>query len=274
MTDPAPMDRYARYRGIEVTLRDGIASLALNRPDHLNAVDADLHEELEAIWPDLAADDAVKAVVLSGKGRAFSAGGDVAGMAARAGSEAGMLQSLGLPRRGRRLIQNMLDLPQPLIAAVNGDAVGLGATLALFCDVVVMAETARIGDPHVRVGIVAGDGGAVIWPLLVGPNRAKEMLMRGTLLSAAEAERLGLVNHLVPAEAVQDKAMEIAVELTRLAPWAVRYTKASVNQMLKQQLDTVLNLSLAFEALTFQTRDHKEAAQSFLEKRRPAFRGM
>lgn len=265
---------YDAYRNVAVTVTDGLAEVSLNRPDQLNGVNAELHQELEDLWPELAQDEAIRVILLTGAGKAFSAGGDIANMAARAGTEESMRQALSLPRRGRRLMQGLLDISQPVIAAVNGDAIGLGATLALFCDIVVMAEEARLGDPHVRVGLVAGDGGALIWPLLMGPNRAKDMLMRGRLVTGSEAERMNLVGYAVPAGEVMPKAREIATDLLRLPPWAVRFTKASVNQRLKQGLNEVLDLSLAYEALSFQTRDHGEAARAFLEKRRPDFRGI
>ena len=177
------------------------------------------------------------------------------------------------PSGGRRLVQNMLDVEQPIIGAINGDAVGLGATIALLCDVVVMSEKARIGDTHVRVGIVAGDGGAVIWPLLIGPARAKEFLMRGLLASGAEAARMGLVNYAVAPEDVVPKAAEIARELADGPTWAIRWSKLAVNKWLKDQVNLIMDASLAYEMLTFHTQDHKEAARAFVEKRQPKFQG-
>ena len=150
---------------------------------------------------------------------------------------------------------------------------GLCSTVALFCDIVVASETPRIADTRVKVGIVAGDGGAVIWPHLVGVNRAKEYLMRGNMIRGAEAERLGLVNYAVPAEQVLPKARELAEELANGATWAIRWTKSSVNKILRERMNLILDTSLAYEWLTFQTDDHREAAQSFVEKRRPQFTG-
>ena len=171
------------------------------------------------------------------------------------------------------MFQNILEVSQPIICAVNGDAVGLGATLALFSDVSVISETAKFGDTHVKVGLVAGDGGAVVWPLLIGPNRAKEFLMRGRLVSGAEAHQLNLVNHQAPADQVMDKAMEIARELAAMPPLAVRWTKLSVNKWLKQQLNLVLDASIAYEMLSMNSKDHHEAAMAFIEKRKPEFEG-
>jgi enoyl-CoA hydratase len=167
----------------------------------------------------------------------------------------------------------MLDVEQPIIGAINGDAVGLGATIALFCDVIVASEKARFADTHVRVGIVAGDGGAVIWPVLIGPARAKEFLMRGHFINGAEAAKIGLVNYAVPPEEVLPKAREIAQELAEGPTWAIRWSKLSVNKWLKDQVNLIMDASLAYEMLTFNTEDHKEAARAFVEKRKPKYQG-
>ena len=135
-----------------------------------------------------------------------------------------------------------------------------------------MAEDARIGDTHVsRVGLVAGDGGTVIWPLIIGINKAKEFLIRGTLLKGKEAERIGLVNHVVPRADVLNKAREIAIELANGPTWAIRWTKLSINQIVKDRVNMLLEASMALEQVTFETADHKEATMSFKEKRKPKF---
>ena len=176
-------------------------------------------------------------------------------------------------RGPRRLIVNLLEVEAPVIVAMNGDAVGFGATLALFGDVIIAAETARIGDAHVRMGLVAGDGGAVIWPLLVGVHRAKEYLMTGDLISATEAERIGLINHVVPADELLPKARALAERLAAGPTWAVRWTKASINKLVRERMNLILDTSLAYEALSLGTEDHKEAARAFMEKRKPDFSG-
>src|SRR5262249_54329677 len=138
------------------------------------------------------------------------------------------------PMISRRLVNRQLELDKPIVAAINGDCIGLAATIALMCDITVMAEDARIGDSHVnKVGLVAGDGGTVIWPLLIGINKAKEYLLRGTLLKGKEAERIGLVNHVKPAGEVVDFARAIAQELADGPSWAIRWTKLSMNQIVK-----------------------------------------
>ncbi len=267
------MSDYSRYEFIKIEKQDRLATVTLNRPEVLNAVNPSLHRELEHIWLDLAEDSEVNAIILTGAGRAFCAGGDIKGMSSRAGSGEGRRSALVTPAGGRRIVQNMLEVEQPIIGAINGDAVGLGATIALLCDVIVASESARFGDTHVKVGIVAGDGGAVIWPLLIGPARAKEFLMRGTLINGADAARIGLVNYAVPPAAVFAKAHEIARELADGPTWAIRWTKLSVNKWLKDQVNLILDASLAYEMITFNTEDHREAARAFVEKRKPQFKG-
>ena len=173
----------------------------------------------------------------------------------------------------KRIIFGMLECDRPIIARVNGPATGLGATIALFCDIIVAADHAKIGDPHVRVGFVAGDGGAVIWPQLVGYARAKEYLLPGDLMSATEAERIGLINHVVPAAQLDAKVAEIAGKLARGARQSIRWTKLAVNIGLKQLAHSIMDASLAYESLSNRTADHQEAVRAFREKRKPVFTG-
>jgi len=253
---------------------DRVATVTLNRPDRLNAVNAGLHHELMTIWRDLAEDRDVNAIILTGAGRAFCAGGDVKGMAS--GSLVSGHGSAGeriTAAEGRRIVENILDVEQPIIGAINGDAVGLGATLALLCDIIVASEKARFADTHVRVGLVAGDGGALIWPLLIGPARAKEFLMRGHFVNGADAAKMGLVNYAVAQEQVMAKARELAQELADGPTWAIRWSKLSVNKWLKHQANLILDASLAYEMVTVTTKDHREAAQAFVEKRKPNYHG-
>jgi len=177
------------------------------------------------------------------------------------------------PRSARKIVQNILDCELPIVCAINGDCIGLAATVALFCDITVCAEDARIADPHVKIGLVAGDGGAVIWPMLVGPNRAKEFLMRGNLIKGRDAERMGLVNYALPQDEVLAKAKELAQELADGPTWAIRWTKLAVNKAIKDKVNLIMDASFALEMATFQTEDHREAVRAFAEKRRPKFTG-
>jgi len=271
------MPDYSDYQFLKIETADRVATVTINRPDSLNAVNSRLHHEFEQVWLDLAADHDVNAIILTGAGRAFCAGGDVKGMAS------GSLTGLGKGERtrfdrgpiaaanGRRVVENMLDVEQPIIGAINGDAVGLGATLALLCDITVVSEKARFADTHVKVGVVAGDGGAVIWPLLIGPHRAKEFLMRGNFINGAEAGRIGMVNYALPPDQVMGKARELAQELADGPTWAIRWSKLAVNKWLKEQANLIMDTGLAYEMMTFKTEDHKEAVKAFVEKRKPNY---
>ncbi|MES2534930.1 MAG: enoyl-CoA hydratase-related protein [Pseudomonadota bacterium] len=264
---------YDRYEHLKIEKRGKIAILTLNRPDQRNALNPAAQLELEHVWLDLASDTEVNAIILTGAGKAFSAGGDIRSMIDRFGTVEGFQFTLNVPGGTKRLLQNILDVPQPIIAAVNGDAIGLGATLALFSDVSIISDTAKFGDTHVKVGLVAGDGGTVIWPMLIGANRAKEFLMLGRLASGAECAQMGLINHAVPREQVMDKALEMANQLAEMPIWAVRWTKLSINKSIKDQLNLLLDAAIAFEMLSMNTQDHNEAARAFFEKRSPEFKG-
>jgi len=235
----------------------------------LNAVDEALHHDLTMLFTELRREATARAVVLTGRGRAFSAGGDFNWFPQL--REPGRLEALR--RDAKRLIWDLLDVEIPIVAAVNGHAMGLGASIALLSDVIFMADTATIGDPHVKVGIVAGDGGVAIWPLALGPARAKQYLLTGDPLSAAEAERIGLINKVVPAADLQADALAFAQRLAAGAPLALRYTKLAVNKLVKDALNIAFDTSTALELLTFHSDDHREALAAIREKRPPKFHG-
>jgi enoyl-CoA hydratase len=260
---------YAKYERIKVSREGRILTLTLSNPAKMNAVDACMHRELAGIFYDVQEDDSVDVVVLTGDGAAFSAGGDIEWMQRSAeGKEKGPAVI-----EGKKIIFGLLDLEKPIIAKVRGPTIGLGCTIALFCDVIFASETARFADPHVKVGVVAGDGGAVIWPQLVGYARAKEYLMTGDPLTANEAERIGLINHVVPDTELDARVASFANKLASGAPQAIKYTKVSVNLALKALAHTILDASMAYEMVTFATKDHREAVAAFLEKRKPNFTG-
>ncbi|UVE16028.1 enoyl-CoA hydratase-related protein [Pseudomonas sp. LS44] len=260
---------YEAYKFITFAQDNGVLTVRLNRPETFNAIDAALHTELSTVFADIAADRSVHAVVLTGEGRGFCGGGDLAWM--RDIDQEGLNQ---LFREARKIIIDMLELPQPLIAAVNGHAAGLGATLALFCDMVFAAESAKISDPHVRVGVAAGDGGAAIWPLLVGPARAKQYLFTGDAMTATEAERIGLINQVVANGEALATATAMARRMADGPRLAILASKASVNKIVRDTVNLVLDTSLALEKENFSSADHKEALKAFAEKRTPVFRGV
>lgn len=259
----------ANYETILIERRsDGVTVLTLNRPERLNAVNGAMHSELAQVFLDLQRDGDTRAAVLTGAGRGFCAGGDFGG-----GSNMTPKSGMTMMQEARRIVDGLLDLEKPIVAAVNGPAVGLGATIALCCDVVIAARNARIGDPHVKMGITAGDGGAVIWPLLIGVNRAKELLMTGDLVSGDEAYRLGVVNHVVEDGEALPEALKLAGRLATGAPFAVQSSKTAVNKLIKAVSNLVLPYSLAIEEVSMTKADHREAVQAFQEKREPRFTG-
>ena len=263
-----------QYETLLLEQAERVLTITLNRPERLNAVDETMHHELEDVFYRVGRDPEISAVVLTGAGRGFCSGGDVRAMDERGGAIALQDRALGaISPGGRRIIQNILWVEQPIICALNGVAAGLGATLALFCDVIYASDRARIGDTHVRAGLVAGDGGAVIWPLLVGVAKAKELLMTGDIIDAAEAERIGLVNRVVPHDELMETAMELAQRLASGPALAIRGTKHAINKKVWNDLNQALDLGLSLEARSARHPDHAEAARAFVEKRAPQYKG-
>ena len=262
--------QFSDYTTLTFERRAKVLQITMNRPDKLNAINEVMHEELARVFVDASSDPESDILVLTGAGRVFSAGGDIDWMQKMI-DEPGSFEKTA--REGKQIIFSLLDCQKPVIAKLNGHATGLGATIALFCDVVFAAETAQIGDPHVSVGLVAGDGGAVIWPQLIGYARAKEYLMTGKLMTAVEAERIGLINHAVPAGELDEQVGQFADKLAAGATKAIRWSKMSVNIGLKQMATTILDASLAYEAMSNVTSDHQEAVNAFREKRQPVFTG-
>jgi enoyl-CoA hydratase len=268
--DRGSIEQHAGYERLRIERQGPILRVTLNAPDKLNAVDRTMETELVRLFQDLHHDRRTDVVVLTGAGRAFSAGGDLDRGLEVASDPVLLKEEFDL---ARRFISTLLDVEQPIICRLNGDAIGLGATLALFCDLVIAADTARIGDPHVRVGLVAGDGGAIIWPLLVGYARAKQYLLGGDLLDAREAERIGLINFCVAPDALDATVEQWAQRFARGAGHAIQWTKATINIGLKDQAAKMLDAGLAYEALALCSDDHREAVRAFREKRKPVFNG-
>ena len=247
-----------------------VLEITMNRPDKLNAVDERMHEELARVFVDASKDPDSDVVILTGAGRAFSSGGDIDWMQKMIDQPASFEKTA---REGKQIVFSLLDCEKPVIAKLNGHATGLGATIALFCDVIFASDAAKIGDPHVSVGFVAGDGGAVIWPQLIGYVRAKEYLMTGDLMLATEAARIGLINHAVPESELDERVSAFAARLAAGAVKAIRWSKMSTNIGLKQLAHSIMDASLAYEALSNLTADHQEAVNAFREKRAPIFSG-
>lgn len=258
-----------RYETIAIEKADdGVATATLNRPHKLNAVDGRMHTELSVLAQDFDDDPSCRALVITGAGRAFCAGGDFS-----TGSAPGDAGGGGdMMREAARIVDRLLECRKPVLSAVNGYAMGLGATVALLCDVVVAGRSAVFADTHVTMGIGAGDGGQLIWPLLMGVNRAKYHLMTGDRVGAEEAERLGLVTFVVDDDQVLPTALGIARRLAAGPAQAISASKVPINQWMRAQAAQILPLSLALEEASMHSADAAEAQRAFVERREPRYR--
>lgn len=255
---------------IRVERNGHVMVVTIDHPDsELNVVDARLHHELCRLMRDLRDERRARCVVLTGEGNAFSAGGDMSWFPALRSVDA----LADLRRDARSMIWDFLDAQVPVICALNGHALGLGASIALLSDVIVASREARIGDPHVRVGLVAGDGGTVIWPLAVGPALAKEALLTGEPLTATRAAELGLINHVVAPDDVMPTALDLAHRIAANPPLAVQLTKVAVNRQVKAAMAASFDEAVALESQTFLSADHAEAVAAFLERRPGLYEG-
>lgn len=260
---------YSHYKHMKFERRDRILTITLDRPP-MNPIHYELHEELSRLWYQVQVDRETDVVIFTGAGNVFSAGGDIPMMQKRI-DDPELFHHKNLEMK--QMIFGLLDLEKPVIARINGDCIGLAATLALLCDITIAVEDARFSDPHVKMGYVAGDGGAVIWPQLVGYAKAKLYLLTGDLLDAREAERIGLISMAVPRDQLDAKVDAIADKLANGATKAIKWTKACTNIPLRQLAHLIMDASLAYEAITNVGADHQEAVNAFKEKRRPKFTG-
>lgn len=271
MTEPAPQDfAYAGYSSLSFSRKGRLLTISIDTPQKKNAVDDALHRDLSRVFQEVNADPEADVVILTGSGRWFCAGGDMAWFQ----------ELIDEPKRwtsmiveAKQIINGLLELEKPIIARVNGAAAGFGASIALMCDLVVADEGALIGDPHVKMGLVAGDGGAIIWPQLVGFAKAKEMLLTGRMLTATEAHAMGLINYAVPAHQLDQKVDELASELVAGATLAIRWTKTVMNLELRRIANLLTDAAVAYETVTNSSRDHQEAVRAFVERRKPLFEG-
>jgi enoyl-CoA hydratase/carnithine racemase len=222
--------------------------LTLNRPDAFNATDETLHGALARVWERLAADTEMLALVITGAGKAFSGGGDLNLLDRMVGDTE---LRAAIMEEGAVIVRGMMSIPVPIIAAVNGPAVGLGCSLAGLSDIVIVEEQAYFSDPHVALGLVAGDGGAVTWPLLTSLLRAKEHIILGDRVSAEEAVRLGVANRMVPTGTAVDEALQLAQRIAKLPPQSVRETKRLLNAALQNAVTTLLDAAITTETQSF-----------------------
>src|SRR5262249_55012568 len=262
---------YREYQHLVLERKDdGILLIPINRPDVLNATNNRLHWELSHVWLDIADDPDTNVVVVTGAGRAFSAGGDLDMIEAMAGNHANIAQAW---REAGDIVYNMINLDKPIISAINGVAVGAGLAVALMADISIASETMRITDGHLRLGVAAGDHAVIIWPLLCGMAKAKYYLLTADFIDGREAERIGLVSLCVPADKLMDRAMEVARKLAQGPQQAARFTKRALNNWLRAA-GPAFDASLALEMIGFFSADVVEGAKAVRERRTPKFPSM
>lgn len=259
---------YSSYQRLDIKRVDpGILVITMNRPEKYNATDATMHAELARVWKDVGGDEETRVAVITGAGRAFSAGGDLELLESMAGDYEVLRGMLG---EAADVVLNMLDCSKPIVSAINGVAVGAGLAAALMADISVCAEDARLGDGHLRVGIAAGDHAAIIWPLLVGMAKARYYLLTAEMMTGVEAERIGLVSLCVPTSEVLPRAVDIATRLANGPQDAIRWTRRAMNQWIRQA-GPIFEQSAALEMLTFMSPDAAEGIAALREKRPPRF---
>lgn len=241
--------------------------MTFNRPDKLNAANARLHTEMTEVWQTIDRDPEVHVAVVTGAGRAFSAGGDLTMVEDAYQNFDEIARILD---EARDLVYNMLRCSKPIVSAINGPAVGAGLVVALLADISIAAENARLADGHLRMGVAAGDHAAIIWPLLCGMAKAKYYLMTSDFLSGKEAERLGLVSLCVPEETLNDKAMAVATDLAQGPRHAIKYTKRALNQWMSQA-GPIFDHSLALEMIGFFSEDLMAGVEGLRYKKAPRF---
>jgi enoyl-CoA hydratase len=259
---------YTSYERLIFDRHDpGILVITINRPDRFNATDETLHTELANVWLDVASDPDTRVAVITGAGKAFSAGGDFEMIERMVGSYQRVTAML---KEMADMVYNVLNCEKPIISAINGPAVGAGLVIALSADISICAEDARLGDGHVRLGVAAGDHAAILWPLLAGMAKARYYLLTGEMLTGAEAERLGMVSLALPREEVLPKAMDVAATLANGSRTAIGFTKKALNNWVKQAAP-IFEQSAAYEMLGFMGPDVVEGVAALKEKRDPRF---
>ncbi len=258
----------SKYEGLVFERRDnGVLLVTINRPEKYNAADEKLHHELASVWVDVQHDPATRAVVITGAGKAFSAGGDIEMERRVMGNYSRTAENL---EDARDLVLNIVNCEKPIVSAINGVAVGAGLAVALLADISIIGEDVRFTDGHLRIGVVAGDHATMIWPLLCGMAKAKYYLLTSDFIDGREAERIGLVSKCVPTGRLLEEALSVADKLATSSAESIRWTKRSLNHWLRQA-QPIFESSLALEMLTFFGDDAREGFDAITEKRSPSF---
>jgi len=248
---------------IQIRNEGPVRFVTLNRPEQLNATNAELHRGLSLVWRQLAADEGARVVILTGAGKAFSAGGDFHFMTKLAAEERFREQTM---EEARTILLDMIRFPLPLIAAVNGPAVGLGCSLALSCDLVLLSDQAHLADPHLAIGLVPGDGGVALWPLFTSMLRVKEFLFTGDRIGPEQAVALGLANRVVPNVELMGEALKLAQRLARLPERALRDTKRGLNAHIEKAVSGPLEIAIQAELASMASAEHAERVRRLIAK--------
>jgi len=272
---------YSKYIGLSLAKSEGIMTITLSNRGRKNALTNVQRDELTEIWDDVWQDPEVSVIILTGDGEDFCSGADVSNLVNTSAARASAAKDPNSPRlplhrssrAAKRHVYGILDCEKPIIAKVRGVAYGVGVNMALACDMVFAAEGARFCDSHVKQGMVAGDGGVLLWPLLIGMRRAKEYLMTGEPVVAEHAAEIGLINACLPDEALDAHVQMMAEKLRDLPPHAVNYTKAALNVAMKQMTGAAFEMSLGYEIYSMGMNDFKEATTAFVQKRKGKFKG-
>ena len=261
-------DRYAKYTKFEFDRpAERVLRITLNNPKTYNSLDAEGHNQFTYIWRDIDDDPDISAVILTGKGKAFSSGGDFGLIESNMNDSMARMQAW---KEARDLVYNIINCNKPIISAINGVAVGAGLVAALLADISIAGKAAKIVDGHTRLGVAAGDCAVINWPLLCGMAKAKYLLMLCEPVNGEDAEKFGLVSLCVEDDVLQDKAVEIAVRLAKGAPSAIRWTKYTLNNWYRM-MGPAFDASTSLEMLGFAGEEVREGLASHLEKRKPEF---
>lgn len=262
---------YSRFDRLRVELDAGVLRLTLNRPDKRNIIDDPINEQISDVIQAATFDEAVRVIVLAGEGKSFCGGGDFAQMKRKVDDPGLFFKGIW---NSRRLVYTVLDCPKPTVAKLHGHAMGLGATLPLMCDLVVAVDDTKIADPHVNIGLVAGDGGALIWPQMMGYAKARKFLLLGEPILGKEAAELGLIAESAPTYEEMDAIAEKWIaKLASGAGQALYGTKMTINMPLRQMAHGMMDAGMAYEGLSNISKDHAEAIEAIGEKRPPVFTG-
>ena len=261
---------YSKYRSLKLDKRGGVMTITLSNPGRRNATTPEMSEELARIWDDVWQDDEVAVIVIQGDGQDFCAGADTGRLMSREDQTSPVFAPT---RKMKKHAYGIIDCEKPVIAKVRGAAYGVGLTLALASDLVYASEGAKFCDPHVRLGMVTGDGGVLLWPAMGAFRRAKEALLLGEALTAQEAMDIGLINRVLPDDQLDAHVDSIVARLLEMPPHAMSYSKVSLNLALKQMTGAAFEASIGYEAYSLKTEDFKEATRAFVEKRKGKFQG-